>query len=174
MSYEYHYSNFSNGWVVEKASVGTDICNSWLLVPAENLWPKGLRGFLYLIAMMYMFMGIAIASDVFMSSIEWITSTKRTVTYYDEEKGEQVVNFEVALVCSARMTALCFFRSQKKSMFGMKLWLICPSWRWVRPRRKFSWPSLKRPQILEISTMTCKRIPWVSSRSLDRPHSICS
>lgn len=86
----YHISNFSRGWIIEKATNTSPPCSSWILVPAENFWHEGVRGFLYILAMLYFFAGICIASDVFMSAIEWITATKREVSFYDEEKAEMV------------------------------------------------------------------------------------
>ncbi len=88
--YNYVYKNYSNGYIIEKVKVGDSVCESWLLVPAENLWNEGLRGFLYILALMYMFMGIAIASDIFMCSIEVITSKKKIVVRWDEEKQERI------------------------------------------------------------------------------------
>lgn len=58
-------------------------CESWLLLPGENLWPSWVRGVLYIVFMFYLFIGIAIISDIFMGSIEVITSKKRIVTRYD-------------------------------------------------------------------------------------------
>uniref|UniRef100_H2XSK5 Calx-beta domain-containing protein n=1 Tax=Ciona intestinalis TaxID=7719 RepID=H2XSK5_CIOIN len=46
------------------------------------------RGFIYIIAIAYLFIGVAIGSDVFMTSIEVITSKKRTIIIWDEELGE--------------------------------------------------------------------------------------
>ena len=43
------------------------------------------RGSLYIGALSFLFVGIAIASDIFMSSIEMITSKKRIVKFYDPE-----------------------------------------------------------------------------------------
>lgn len=63
-------TNYSNGYVAEYVQNGTEICSSWILLPAENLWPKELRAFLYVLAMLYLFIGVAIGSDVFMTSIE--------------------------------------------------------------------------------------------------------
>ena len=75
------------GYVVEYVSQpNASICSSWLLLPGENLWPEWLRGCLYLIAMAYIFVGIAIVSDLFMGSIEVITSKKRKVTVFDPER----------------------------------------------------------------------------------------
>ncbi|XP_071116380.1 sodium/calcium exchanger 2-like isoform X4 [Haliotis cracherodii] len=85
-----YFTNFSNGYVLEVVPAGLSRCESWLLLPAENLWSKELRGFLYIVAMIYFFMGIAISSDAFMCSIEVITSKKRTIVRWDEEKQEKV------------------------------------------------------------------------------------
>ncbi|XP_062616648.1 sodium/calcium exchanger 2-like isoform X6 [Saccostrea cucullata] len=83
-----HFTYYSNGYVVEYLDNGTSACSSWILLPAENLWPKALRGFLYILALMYFFLGVAIASDIFMASIEVITSKKRKIMVFDPEKKE--------------------------------------------------------------------------------------
>ena len=87
--YRTTYNN-SRGYVVEYVKEGDEVCSSWLLLPAENLWHEGVRGFLYIVAMIYLFLGIAIASDLFMSAIEVITSKKRTVVRWDEERQVRV------------------------------------------------------------------------------------
>ena len=87
---QYKYTNYSRGWVIEAVDDGLESCESWLLLPAENLWSKGLRGFLYTLALMYIFVGIAIVSDIFMCSIEVITSQRKTVVKWDEEKQVMV------------------------------------------------------------------------------------
>ncbi|XP_035695500.1 sodium/calcium exchanger 3-like isoform X5 [Branchiostoma floridae] len=46
----------------------------------EATWPIALRAFLYLFAMLYCFMGVAIIADVFMCSIEVITSKTKTIS----------------------------------------------------------------------------------------------
>ncbi|VEL29392.1 unnamed protein product [Protopolystoma xenopodis] len=45
---------------------------------------------LYIAAMLYVFLGIAMASDVFMSSIERITARKRKISVYDDLTGKAV------------------------------------------------------------------------------------
>ncbi|ELU01061.1 hypothetical protein CAPTEDRAFT_224088 [Capitella teleta] len=85
-----HYANYSNGWVIEQTEGDDAPCQSWMLLPAENLWHVGIRGTLYIVAMLYMFIGIAIGSDAFMCSIEVITSKKRMVVRWDEERQERV------------------------------------------------------------------------------------
>ena len=49
---------------------------------AEQRWPVALRGVLYFVGLMWMFLGVAIIADIFMSAIEQITS-KETVVYMD-------------------------------------------------------------------------------------------
>ncbi|CAD5124085.1 unnamed protein product [Dimorphilus gyrociliatus] len=88
MSKETFYTNYSRGYIVEFVEAGDEHCSSWLLLPAENLWHEGVRGFLYIVALIYLFLGIAIASDVFMCSIESITAKKKTIKKYDEEEGK--------------------------------------------------------------------------------------
>lgn len=80
-------TNYSRGYIVEYSQPCFD---SWLLIPAENLWSPGLRGFLYILGMLYIFLGIAIVADIFMSCIEVITSKKKTITRFDPEKQESV------------------------------------------------------------------------------------
>ncbi len=86
----YIFNNYSRGWVIEEIPENKLYCESWILLPAENLWHEGVRGFLYLLAMLYIFLGIAIASDVFMCSIEVITSRKKTIVRWDEETQQKV------------------------------------------------------------------------------------
>ena len=43
---------------------GSIICDSFLLLPGGNVWSSGLRVFLYLICLLYLFLGIAIIADV--------------------------------------------------------------------------------------------------------------
>ncbi|OWF47929.1 sodium/calcium exchanger 2-like isoform X3 [Mizuhopecten yessoensis] len=85
-----HLEYYSNGYVVEYVENGSLPCSSYILLPAENLWPKAFRGFLYILAIAYIFLGVAIASDIFMSSIEVITSKKKKVVSWDEEKQVKV------------------------------------------------------------------------------------
>ena len=87
-----NYTSLSNsrGFIVEFLDEDEERCESWILLPGENLWNPILRGFLYIVALLYLFLGIAIASDVFMSSIEVITSKVRKVVKWDEERQARV------------------------------------------------------------------------------------
>ena len=50
-----------------------------------------MMGFVYLVWLTWMFVGVAIISDIFMESIEVITSQTRPYKLFDEDKGEYVV-----------------------------------------------------------------------------------
>ncbi|XP_036363729.1 sodium/calcium exchanger 2-like isoform X4 [Octopus sinensis] len=82
--------NYTYGYIVEYIPENHTRCSSWILVPGENLWLHTTRGVIYIIAMLYIFLGIAIVSDLFMSSIEVITSQKKTVYKWDEERQERI------------------------------------------------------------------------------------
>jgi len=50
------------------------------LFPGEEDWPNLIRLFLYLVGLGWIFLGVAVISDIFMNGIEKITSSKRRVT----------------------------------------------------------------------------------------------
>ena len=50
---------------------------------AELLWPVGLQITGHLIFLLWLFIGVGLASDTFMNSIEEITSTKKTIRLKD-------------------------------------------------------------------------------------------
>eukprot|EP01065_Artemidia_motanka_P003653 TRINITY_DN11737_c0_g1_i1.p1 TRINITY_DN11737_c0_g1~~TRINITY_DN11737_c0_g1_i1.p1 ORF type:complete len:873 (+),score=250.18 TRINITY_DN11737_c0_g1_i1:88-2706(+) len=81
-------TRYSGGRVlIEYYPDGVSVCDSWVLVPAETMWNPGVRGALYLAALLYTFLGIAIISDLFMSAIETITAPKEVVRT-DRATGE--------------------------------------------------------------------------------------
>mmetsp|Transcript_83305 Transcript_83305/g.150260 ORF Transcript_83305/g.150260 Transcript_83305/m.150260 type:complete len:838 (+) Transcript_83305:536-3049(+) len=64
----------------------------YLMLPAfgeaEMNWPNGLRVFLYIVGLFWLFLGVAVISDVFMNGIERITSQKKRV--YNKSTGRTV------------------------------------------------------------------------------------
>ena len=48
-------------------------CHSWILLHGTSLYNKGVLAFIYFIFLCFLFLGIAIVSDIFMGSIEVIT-----------------------------------------------------------------------------------------------------
>lgn len=86
----YKWDAFEEGIIVQFETDDDKICKSWLLLPGENLWGTGVRGFLYIVFMFYLFIGIAIISDIFMGAIEVITSKKKVITRYDTITNEAI------------------------------------------------------------------------------------
>merc|ERR1711959_255010 len=77
----------------------TKVCNGDTLlplIPHENTWTIGARAPIYLFALCYFFLGVAISADVFMSSIEVITSKTRTVMVRGQEVEIEIWNDTVA------------------------------------------------------------------------------
>lgn len=68
-----------------------------LLLPAINeyTWHVGPRGFLYLLGMLWCFLGIALVADTFMCGIEKITSKTRVIQIPDPESKNGVREVEV-------------------------------------------------------------------------------
>lgn len=80
--------NYANGFVEEYYD--TQICKSVFLIPGTSLLNKGLMGFVYLVWLLWLFVGIAIISDIFMESIEVITAQTTLKERFDREKQEYV------------------------------------------------------------------------------------
>jgi len=66
------------------------------LFPYEHTWDVGFRACLYCFALGFLFLGVAISADVFMSAIEVITSKTKKVTLRGEEVEIEVWNATVA------------------------------------------------------------------------------
>lgn len=69
-----------------------------LLLPlfSEYTWPEEVRAFLYFLGLLYCFLGVAIIADIFMGSIEKITSKTRKV-YLTSEKEDEPEVIEVRI-----------------------------------------------------------------------------
>jgi solute carrier family 8 (sodium/calcium exchanger) len=70
---------------IEIYSNNEEVCTSWTLVP----------GTAYFMALVYLFLGVAIVSDVFMSAIEVITSQTKKVKYEDDNGVERYLEVSV-------------------------------------------------------------------------------
>ena len=128
MTTEYR-TNYSRGYVVEFLDAGDTRCESYLLLPAENLWSEALRGFLYILGLVYLFVGIAIASDIFMCAIEVITSKKKKITRWDPERQEVVVREVSSLFCFlfSSLVRISFFPSLSLSISFSLTHTLCVS-----------------------------------------------
>lgn len=69
-------------------------CHSPIMIPGTSLLNNGFMGFAYLCALCWLFLGIAIISDIFMESIEVITAENREIELFDKE-AEKKFTIEV-------------------------------------------------------------------------------
>ncbi|CAE8589444.1 unnamed protein product, partial [Polarella glacialis] len=69
-----------------------DVGGGGLVLPIfgdmEQEWSRGLRAVLYILGLLWLFAGVAVVADIFMSAIESITSQKRRVL--DPKTGKSV------------------------------------------------------------------------------------
>ena len=68
-----------------------------LILPIINeyTWPNWLRGTLYLLGLLYMFLGIAIIADIFMCAIEKITSKTQIIKFPDPNNRDKTIDKEI-------------------------------------------------------------------------------
>lgn len=59
---------------IDEYSNKEEFCHSFILIPGSSLVSEGVLCVVYLITLFYLFLGIAIISDIFMEAIEVITS----------------------------------------------------------------------------------------------------
>ena len=86
--WEFTYDRYNNGSKISETFIREyDLYNyrcsdRGLILPIINeyTWPDWLRGTLYLIGLLYCFLGVAIIADIFMGAIEKITSKTRKVS----------------------------------------------------------------------------------------------
>eukprot|EP00754_Rhynchopus_humris_P035412 Rhum_TRINITY_DN16949_c0_g1::Rhum_TRINITY_DN16949_c0_g1_i1::g.164864::m.164864/K05849/SLC8A, NCX; solute carrier family 8 (sodium/calcium exchanger) len=100
---------------------GYAYCTSYIIVPAENAWPRAFRGFLYIVCLFYVFLGVAIISDLFMAGIEQITAEKEKVVI-QERNGrtrEKVVMYTVWNETVANLTLLALGSSAPEILLSV-------------------------------------------------------
>eukprot|EP01063_Lacrimia_lanifica_P028612 TRINITY_DN4205_c0_g2_i1.p1 TRINITY_DN4205_c0_g2~~TRINITY_DN4205_c0_g2_i1.p1 ORF type:complete len:1015 (+),score=365.20 TRINITY_DN4205_c0_g2_i1:94-3138(+) len=108
--------------MVVRYEKGYTFCPSYVLFPAENVWPLGLRAVLYLLALVYLFLGVAIVSDMFMASIEEITAEKeKIVLRKGDDGGEQevVITYTVWNDTVANLTLLALGSSAPEILLSV-------------------------------------------------------
>ena len=95
-----------------------------LLLPIftnEESWLVGIRATLYLIAMLWCFLGIAIVADTFMCAIEKITSKTKQVKIADSDakEGTRVVEVKVWNDTVANLSLLAFGTSAPEILLNV-------------------------------------------------------
>ncbi|CAI5484974.1 unnamed protein product [Closterium sp. Yama58-4] len=85
---ECYASRSTTGYSVYVIPFNTS-CDSFLLLPAEQLWSPAVRSAWYLAGMLYCFVGLAAIVRVFMAALDRISSTYAMVSRRDPETGRE-------------------------------------------------------------------------------------
>nr|QTE04368.1 Na+/Ca2+ exchanger 1 [Tridacna squamosa] len=74
-------------------------CNEGIILPLINeyTWSKGARTCIYLVGLLWSFLGVAIVADIFMEAIETITSRKKKVKIADPSAEDGYTEVEVVV-----------------------------------------------------------------------------
>lgn len=101
----------------------TDECALGLVLPLmdETGWNQGLRTFLYLLGLLWCFLGIAIIADVFMCSIEKITSHTQMIKVAnpDAENGVEEIEVKVWNDTVANLTLMALGSSAPEILLSI-------------------------------------------------------
>jgi len=106
-------------------------CDHGLIIPLWELPADGLsmgdrfgRGLLYIVLMLYLFIGVAIVSDKFMESIEMITAQEKEVAVKDPRSGKtQVIVVKVWNETVANLTLMALGSSAPEIMLSViEIW----------------------------------------------------
>ncbi|CAE7555142.1 SLC8A2 [Symbiodinium sp. CCMP2592] len=81
----------------------------------EHLWNKPLRAILYGVGMVYMFLGVSIVADMFMNSIEEITSRSKQVM----KKDGRTITYKVWNPTVANLTLLALGSSAPEILLSV-------------------------------------------------------
>ena len=86
--------------------------------PREFTWNPGVRAFLYLVGLLWAFLGVAILSDAFMAGIETITGQTKQVTVKDEDGNDVTTEELVWNPAVANLTLLALGSSAPEIMMS--------------------------------------------------------
>lgn len=77
------------GGMIEEYTNKENFCTSWIYNRGLSLIDDGVLGFLYLLFLVWLFVGISILADIFMDAIEVITS-KSTIVMISDSDGNLI------------------------------------------------------------------------------------
>jgi len=96
------------------------IFSSVITIPGLSLWGQPGLVCIYLVALVWLFAGIAIVSDIFMESIEAITATTYSVELWDKEKQVTVVmERQIWNATVANLTLMAFGSSMPEILIAI-------------------------------------------------------
>ncbi|PAA49643.1 hypothetical protein BOX15_Mlig012729g2 [Macrostomum lignano] len=86
----------------------------------ESTWRLEVRATLYLIGLIWLFMGISIIADIFMSAIEKITNSVRKITIFNSDAGtEEVVEVKIWNDTVANLTLMAMGSSAPEILLSI-------------------------------------------------------
>lgn len=109
---------YDRGQIVEYSSK-EEFCHSWILIDGTPLQPDWLLAIAYFFGLVYLFLGIALVSDIFMDCIEVITSQTKTVKYTDIDGIEQTMTVSVWNPTIANLTLMALGSSAPEILLSV-------------------------------------------------------
>jgi len=109
---------YDRGQIVEHSNK-EEFCHSWLLIDGTPLQPNWVLVIAYFLGLVYLFLGIALISDLFMDAIEVITSQTKTVKYTDIDGIEQSTNVSVWNPTIANLTLMALGSSAPEVLLSV-------------------------------------------------------
>jgi solute carrier family 8 (sodium/calcium exchanger) len=94
-------------------------CTSFMILPGTSLLPDIWLGIVYLLVLLYLFLGIAIISDIFMEAIETITSSVAVVEIVDADGNIQKVEKPVWNPTIANLTLMALGSSAPEILLSI-------------------------------------------------------
>mmetsp|Transcript_28337 Transcript_28337/g.65125 ORF Transcript_28337/g.65125 Transcript_28337/m.65125 type:complete len:723 (+) Transcript_28337:180-2348(+) len=94
-------------------------CSSWLLAPGTNLANRPFLAFIYLVGLAYVFLGIAIISDIFMAAIEVITASEGTKRYRTNDGKMIEYTFKIFNPTVANLTLMALGSSAPEILLAI-------------------------------------------------------
>lgn len=105
------------GWAVFPA--GEKVCTSDVLLPGFNMLPRWLLGAVYGLFLTYLFIGVAIASDLFMGGVITITSTTKKVKRRNQHGDIVIVEEPIWNWVVANITLMALGTSAPELMLAL-------------------------------------------------------
>jgi len=109
---------YSRGQRVEYTNKN-EFCHSWVITEGVSLLPYWLLAIIYFLGLAYLFLGIALVSDIFMDGIEVITSQTKTIKYNDLDGIEQSISVSVWNPTIANLTLMALGSSAPEILLSI-------------------------------------------------------
>ena len=113
-----HTFDLANGYCVETITT-EKACHSWVVLHGTSLYNKGVLGFFYFLFLIYLFLGIAIVADIFMGSIEVITSKEVEQVLMTDDGARETIKVKVWNPTIANLTLMALGSSAPEILLSV-------------------------------------------------------